>query len=110
MKTNLSEFKPSIEDLNSVTDVEIAFGTTRLLPEIEQIPIEFMLGNAYTELSERLFTGRPISGEIALKDGVKPDKLNRAVRAHLRSFDPKHEHKIAGVGLLIRQFAEITPK
>lgn len=110
MQSKSKKFNPSIEDLNSITDVEIAFGTTRLLPEMAQIPDEFMRGNAYTELAGRLFAGRPISGEITLKDGVKPENLNRAVRAHLISFDPKHEHKIAGVGFLIRQFAEITPE
>ncbi len=91
-------------DLSSTTDAECAFGTTRLLPAWEEIPDEFKRGNQYTRLASAIFFGSDLPGgecfflehfEDAGKD------LDRTVRAHLRSFAPKHEHKIAGVGYLI---------
>ncbi len=93
-------------DLASVTDPEAAFSTERLLPSWEDIPEEFRRGNLYTKLAEAIFYGweLPVC-EIEMKEGFEPQELNRAVRAHLQSFGPKHEHKIAGVGFMIAQAA-----
>lgn len=40
-------------------------------------------------------------------DETVQEDMRRAVRAHLKSFEPKHEDKIAGVGFLISQIATI---
>lgn len=97
------------EDMASITDVEMAFSTERLLPAWDDIPAEFQDGNRYTELAEAIFHGRELPDcQIELKDGFEPQSLNRAVRAHLQSYGPKHQHKIAGVGLLIAQAATLT--
>lgn len=40
-------------------------------------------------------------------DSEAPALLNRVVMAHLRSFEPKHEHKIAGLGYLVSQVCDI---
>lgn len=99
-------YNVSLEDMASISDVELAFSTERLLPAWEDIPVEFQRGNRYTELAEAMFCGRALpSCEIEMKDGFDPQALNRAVRAHLQSFGPKHEHKIAGVGYMIAQAA-----
>lgn len=95
-------------DLESITDLEIAFSTSRLLPEWEDVPQEFRDGNVYTKLAEAIFNGTALpQGNIELKPGFTPERLSRAVRAHLQSFEPKHEHKIAGVGYLIAQVATL---
>lgn len=96
-------------DLASITDIEVAFGTTRLLPKLEDIPEEFSKGNLYTELAEAIFYGHPLPCcEIEMKEGVDPCLLKRTVRAHLCSFEPKHEHKIAGVGYMISRVATLS--
>lgn len=96
--------------IKSVTDVELAFSTSRFLPKVEDIPESFFRGNIYTEIAKCLFHGKPLpAAEIELADGVDPDSLNKCVRAHLQSFEPNHEHKIAGVGFMISKLAVITP-
>lgn len=108
----MPEFKLKRESLNTITDVEIAFGTTKLLPPFEAVPDEFKRGNDYTRLIEQLFSGRPVpEGEIVFREGFDdaeaPALLNRVVRAHLRSFEPQHAHKIAGLGYLMSQACEV---
>lgn len=94
------------EDMSSITDVELAFSTDRLLPVWEDIPPEFRTGNRYTKLAEAIFFGWDLpTCQIDMKAGFEPEALNRTVRAHLQSFGPKHEHKIAGVGYMIAQAA-----
>jgi len=79
------------EDVASVTDVECAFSTDRLLPSREDIPEDFWRGNDYTKLVSALFFGSELpSFEMELQEGVEPEALNRCVSAHLQSFGPKH--------------------
>ncbi|QOX05563.1 MULTISPECIES: hypothetical protein [Xanthomonas] len=90
------------EDLASVSDVEVAFATERLLPAYEHIPQEFKAGNLYTQLASAIFYGQPLpDARLELKTGFSAEALRRAVQAHLGSWGPKHEHKIAGVGYMI---------
>ena len=108
----MPDFKLKRESLNTITDVEIAFGTTKLLPPFDAVPDEFKRGNDYTKLLDRLFADQPPpEGEIVFREGFDdadaPALLNRVVRAHLRSFEPKHEHKIAGLGYLISLACEV---
>lgn len=102
----------TLKDIKSITDAELAFSTTRFLPEMEDIPAEFLRGNKYTNLIECLFYGTDLpSGEMMFHFDIEPNELNKFIRAHLKSFEPKHEHKIAGVGFLLSQlctFEEYT--
>lgn len=100
------------ESLNSITDLESAFGTIRLLPSYEDVPEEFKRGNEYTKLMNHLFHGQPVpEGEVVFKQGFDdaqaPALLNRVVMAHLRSYEPNHQHKIAGLGYLVSQACEV---
>jgi hypothetical protein len=98
------------EQICSITDVECAFSTDRLLPDWEDIPEDFKSGNAYTELATAIFYGTDLpKGEIDLNDGVEPSQLNRCIRAHLQSFGPKNEHKLAGVGYMIACVCTLHP-
>lgn len=98
----MTNFKISAEDVASVTDAELAFGTIRLLPKEEDIPKQFWDGNFYTKLASAIFYNTELpSGRIVFNEGFNKDSIVKAVRAHLRSFEPHHEHKIAGVGYLI---------
>lgn len=53
----MPDFNLTRESLNTITDVEIAFGTTKLLPSYDAVPEEFKRGNDYTKLLEHLFFG-----------------------------------------------------
>lgn len=104
----------SRDDLASIADVELAFSTDRLLPKPEDIPGDFWTGNVYTRLAQAIFSGTPVpDGEVELREAFNYqaafEDLRRCVRAHLQSFGPKHEHKIAGVGFMISQVCEIQP-
>lgn len=108
----MPEYSLLRESLDTITDVEMAFGTIKLLPPYESIPDEFKRGNDYTKLMDCLFAGIPMpEGEIIFREGFDdagaPALLNRVVRAHLRSFEPKHEHKIAGLGYLVSQACSV---
>lgn len=94
------------EQMASISDVEMAFSTERLLPAWDDIPDEFRHGNLYTKLADAIFCGHELPEcEIKMNAGFTPEALNRAARAHLQSWGPKHEHKIAGVGYMIAQAA-----
>lgn len=99
------------ESAASINDAELAFSTQRLLPAWESIPDEFKRGNIYTTLAEAIMFNSPFpQARMELKEGYTADVINRVVRAHLQSFAPKHEHKIAGVGYLISLMATVTPE
>lgn len=107
MRTPLKE-PPAI--CTEITDVELVFGTTRLLPPIDSIPQSFLRGNIYTHLVEAIFFGQPLPHrEIVITAGLTPEQLNRVIRAHLVSFAPKHEHNIAGVAYLLSQLTLLSP-
>lgn len=96
------------DQVNSVDALEAAFATTRLLPEWGDIPDDFKKGNVYTQIAECVMHGKPVPDrELQLMDGVEPEALMRCVSAHLKSFKPKQEHKIAGVGFMISKVCTI---
>ena len=96
-------FTVTPEQINSITDVELAFGTTKLLPSWGDIPEKFKRGNLYTEVAEAIFFGSEFPDCTIEFDEefISSDTLNKLIRAHLQSREPKHEHKIAGVGYLM---------
>lgn len=101
-------FALTAEQAASITDVEMAFSTERLLPSWEDIPAEFRTGNRYTALAEAIFFNSPLPDlDLEVREGFTVQQLQRVVRAHLGSFGPKHEHKIAGVGLLLFLMCEL---
>lgn len=100
-------------DLKTITDVDCAFGATKLLPALDDIPAEFKShsGNLYTKLADALFFGRKLPEcDIQMNPGFEDcvADLRRCVGAHLASFEPKHEHKIAGVAYMISKMCSLT--
>lgn len=96
-------------DMESISDIEMAFSADRLLPAWDDIPPEFRKGNQYTKMAEAIMYGWPLpEGTIEIKDGFTPEMLNRAVTSHLQSYGPKHEHKIAGVGYMMSRACTLT--
>jgi hypothetical protein len=98
-------------DVANTTDLELAFATTRLLPKMEDIPIEFIKGNIYTETVEAIFCGIELpDASMEFNLDVSPGDVNKCITAHLRSFEPKHEHKIAGIGYILSKIATLRKK
>lgn len=89
-----------------VTDLERAFGSVAGLPKWEDIPDEFKSnrGNKWTDLASRLFYAGAKGVEFKMKDGLDFRKFVRFWQAHAGSFEPKHEHKLAGLGYLMSQW------
>lgn len=103
MKTEREPFKPPFNPVE-VTDLDLAFpaqvvGT--LLPLWEDIPEEFQHHRGYwTKLVDTWFA-LGLDKHPATKDGIDPKTAWRHLAACMRSFQPKHEHKVAGVAYLM---------
>jgi hypothetical protein len=94
----------------TLTALDVAFGGAahgmrELLPPYESIPKEFR--NNRTEWN-RLFSDwfyRGLSSlELEPKEGIDKHAALAHIRAVMSSFEPKHEHKEAGVAFLLSQW------
>jgi hypothetical protein len=103
-------------DINSITAAEHARGTTRLLPPVEEIPDEFFgpfkgygAGNVYFRIADSMYVGEePPMGDIEFKEGFTGEGVERLLTAHLRSVEPEHQHKMAGMAYMIATIMTIT--
>lgn len=92
-----------------VDDVTLVFPANvvgTLLPEWSEIPEAFREGDdpevAPWEELQRLwfFAGVGVDAKFYLSEGVDGNEAIRHLSAIQRSFEPKHEHKVAGVAWL----------
>lgn len=91
---------------SSITTVEVAFYTTRLLPKKEQIPAEFFdAGNKYVSFIDAMLEGCPQDclPPYTLKPGFELESMSRCLLAHLWSPDTAYEHKRAGLAYMLAQ-------
>jgi hypothetical protein len=89
-----------------ITDLDMAFGTTKGLPDYATIPDEFKRGphNKWVKfVSEAFFSGAK-NIEVTPIDGISPGAAFRHIKAMLASFEPRHEHKEAGAAFLMSQY------
>jgi hypothetical protein len=95
-------------EVPTVTDAEVAFGTTACLPKWDDVPEDFrdFTYNEHCKAVSTLFYsgGRITDMGYTLKQGLDENDVMRAIRACLCSWEPKHEHKIAGVGYMLSQW------
>jgi len=95
------------------------------LPKWEDIPEDFRKGwnrqGSPCDLASALFSGSYMSGKIGepvielvgrtpgfiVKEGIDAKLVWPHLQVCLRSYQPKHEHKIAGVGYLISQWIQV---
>ena len=95
--------EPKIE-IPEVTGLDVAFGNIKHLPKWEDIPDEFKNGKTtWNELFNVLFFEGGKGVSIAATDEVDLKKAFQALKAIMGSFEPKHEHKEAGVSYLMSQ-------
>jgi hypothetical protein len=91
-----------------IDDVTLAFPARALdwMPEMEDIPVEFV--EETTEWSKIahawFYDGLSPETEFHAKEGVDAQAAFRAASATLRSFAPKHEHKMAAVAYMLSQW------
>ena len=92
-----------------VTGVQMAFGgdAMKLLPPYKEIPKEFTNSNTrnkWNKFSSDWFFNGLKNLKVTPKDGINPEEAIRHLSTILRSFEPKHEHKEAGVAYLASQW------
>lgn len=100
------------KDVASITDADVTFGTVKLLPAWELIPSEFKAQKGlYAKLTHALFYGTEVPDyEVVVKEGFDQALFSRCVQAHLRSWEPKQQHKMAGVAYMISCMAVLIEK
>ncbi len=79
-----------------------------LLPPMKDIPKKFHnMSNKWVRIVSRwFFSGLPKGTEFIPKPGVDKEKALRMLKTCLGSFEPKHEHKEAGVAYMLSEFFE----
>lgn len=90
----------------AVTDLEKTFGRIEgLLPELDDIPEEFKTReNIWNKFTNSLFLGSLENLELYPKENIDPQIAYDHIHCILKSFEPKHEHKIAGCAYLFSEF------
>lgn len=93
-----------------ITDAQLAFPANvigTLLPVKDEIPKEFFGSTPYGTLAHELFyRGFVEKSDLQLREGLYPEKVHRHISACLGSYEPKHEHKMAGVAYLLSLWFE----
>lgn len=93
-----------------VTDLDLAFGgrIADLMPAYRDLPEEFRRErDPFTRLVSSWFFKGLDTTKLTAKEGVDKDAALRHCRAIMGSFDPSHEHKIAGVAWLMSKWFEV---
>lgn len=89
------------------SDVDAIFPTDTCLPPWETLDEEYQRNShPCCKIASTLFFngGRLEDFGLTPKAGVDKGKAIRALGVCLGSFEPKHEHKIAGVGFLLNEW------
>jgi hypothetical protein len=92
---------------------EVAFPANvvgRLLPRWEDLPKEFRQDSTdYCHFVSRWFSvGSSFKPKV--KEGLDEQDVWRHLKACMGSFEPKHEHKVAGVAYLMSLWCEPLPE
>jgi hypothetical protein len=93
----MPKYKPT-----AVSDVDAAFGgqAMKILPKWKDIPSEFKsMGNQWSQWAARWFF-KGLTHYPVPRDGIDLHAAMRNLATVQRSFEPKHEHKEAGVAYL----------
>lgn len=93
-----------------VSDADVAFPTTPPLPAWKDLSEDFQRGRGdarqwHDIVSTLFFKGGKLADfGLTPKDGVDITKAIRAIRVCLGSWEPKHEHKTAGVAYMLSEW------
>lgn len=92
-----------------VSDVDLVFPTSvrHLLPPWESIPAEFKnRQNKWVDVFSAWFYDGLRDFPFVPRPGIDRGMALRHIKACMGSFEPKHEHKEAGVAYLLSQWFE----
>lgn len=93
-----------------IDSIDGVFPTTieGFLPPMSEIPEEFKRSHTeWNKLFSRWFySGLPKGTEFVPREGINRDEAIRHIRYCMKSFEPKHEHKEAGVAYLLSLWFE----
>src|SRR5690606_16382260 len=93
-----------------ISTADTIFGSTKYLPKMSDIPEEFKHGsevsNIWLKAQSDWFFGGIKENQLKPKPGVNKSKALRVLQAIQVSFEPKHEHKAAGVAYLLSEWFE----
>lgn len=104
----------TIPPVPKVSTVEMAFPATAMdyLPPWDILPEEFRENghNAWMTLANTWFhSTRSLADrklQLALKEDIDMDDLRNLIHVCMRSYAPKHEHKIGGVAYMLSRWCE----
>lgn len=93
-----------------VSDLNLVFGgdMSQLLPDWESIPEEFKTwqGTDWNKFVSKWFFGGAKKTMVTFDPAVDMTLALRHLKAIMMSFEPKHEHKEAGVAWLLSRWCE----
>ena len=99
-------------NLPELDAIDVACGQINWCPKMSAIPDKFndFFHNKHCKIAAKLFyKGGSLSAYgMSPRAGVNIGKATLAIGALLRSFEPKHEHKMSIAGYLIDQWFEPT--
>jgi hypothetical protein len=77
----------------------------KLLPPLAEIPEQFQRGRTeWNKLFSDWFFGGLKSFDCVPKDGIDRQEAMKHISAIMRSWEPQHEHKEAGVAFLLSEW------
>lgn len=104
------ETKSTLFQVRDISDIERAFPTSikDFMPPYSEIPEEFKNQNRQTKWNEIVshwfFKGLNPKTQFIPVEGIDPKKALKHISYILGSWEPKHEHKEAGVAFLLSQW------
>ena len=92
-----------LSDYQDISDAEMAFGTTKLLPKSSEIPegFDFMGESKWNKLFGDMFFVGLESLDVVAKEGIDTNAALKCIKAHMGSWEPKHQDKEAGVAYMM---------
>jgi len=100
----MSKIKSRIlKEYTNISDNDIWMGTTKLLPKRVEVPEEFQCGSAskWNKLFNDLFYFGLAELNITPKEGVDTNAALKCIKAHMASWEPKHQDKESGVAYMM---------
>jgi hypothetical protein len=92
-----------LKNYMNISDNDVAFGTTKLLPKPAEVPedMSFLSDSKWNNLFKDLFFCGLSELSITPKEGIDTDMALKCIKAHMSSWEPKHEEKEAGVAYMM---------
>lgn len=92
-----------------VDGLDVSFGNIKHMPKYQDVPQNFKdHHDPYHKIVSNWFFQGLDESKIKAREGVDRRDALLNIKAILRSYEPKHEHKIAGCAMLLAEWFELT--